>query len=82
MKYLYKLIILEKVNLFLLSVIMNTHGSLIAHGFFLNTSMSSSAYSRSTLCQITGRIRPDFFCDMGEVILLTLGFGVWGFFSA
>ena len=47
--YLYKLIILEKVNSFLLSVITNTHGSFTAPGFFLNSSsMSSSVYSLST----------------------------------
>lgn len=48
MKYLYKLIMLEKVNLFPLSVIMNTDGSSIARGFFLNRSFMSSSVSSLT----------------------------------
>lgn len=61
MKYLYKLIMLEKVNSFLLSVIMNTDGSFIAYGFFLNGSSTSiSVSSLSTSYLTTGREKPDF----------------------
>lgn len=81
MKYLYNLISLKKVNSFLLSVIMNTEGSFIAHGFFLNSSTSSSVYSLSTLSQIRERIMPEFFYDMGEVILLTQVWVLGCFFS-
>lgn len=62
MKCLYKLIILAKVNSFLLSVAMSTQGPFIAQGFFLNScSSTSSIYSVTTLASLTGRIGTDFF---------------------